>query len=261
MTDILPISPATFKTKRWKKVPNYLFAVKDSFCILSMQEIPRAVVDMPIAFIKSDDHYSLIAILGLHEGRNLYVDASGRWQGRYVPALLRAYPFVLAKNESVADQLVLCINEASGLITDDEKHTAFFDEDGELSAELQKLVPFLEAMYSNRIATDKLCALLEKYDLISPWNIEVEFEGGPHRINGLFGINEEALNGLPDDDFLVLREQGALPIAYCQLLSMQHIKNLIARVETNAKSGANLLSDELGFDSFAEEGNISFDSL
>lgn len=48
-------------------------------------------------------------------------------------------------------------------------------------------------------------------------------------------IDETALNALPADAFETLRQAGALPLAYCQMLSMQHLQVLGKLVQAHAK--------------------------
>ena len=46
------------------------------------------------------------------------------------------------------------------------------------------------------------------------------------RVAGLYRINEAALNALSNEDFLEVRQSGALSVVYCQLISMHNLKNL-----------------------------------
>ena len=51
------------------------------------------------------------ALTGLHEGQNLFVDAAGQWNARYVPAFIRRYPFVFSHSGD-GKTLTLCIVES-----------------------------------------------------------------------------------------------------------------------------------------------------
>lgn len=49
---------------------------------------------------------------------------------------------------------------------------------------------------------------------------------GERKLEGLFRVNEAALNALDNEAFLSVRKSGALPVAYAQLLSMQQLRVL-----------------------------------
>ena len=54
-------------------------------------------------------------------------------------------------------------------------------------------------------------------------------------MEGLYRIDEAALNALPDDAFLSLRKPGALPLAYAQLMSMSQFGKLQQAAVVKAK--------------------------
>lgn len=230
MPNLQVITFDAFKSKSWKPVPNYGLFSKNVICPLSAQELAHALLDMPIAFIKTDDRFSIVAVLGLLQDRNLFVDEAGNWLGRYVPAHYRSYPFVLALNSSAEDQLVFCIDEDSGLISETDENEPFFDSDESLSTRLKAILELLEALHNNHLVTNLICSKLFEKGLLQPWQLEIKSGSDSQQIEGLFTVNETALNALAPDDFLELRELGALPVAYCQLLSVQNVDRLAARI-------------------------------
>ena len=84
-------------------------------------------------------------------------------------------------------------------------------------------------------------------------------EDGKKRIEGLFSIDEAALNELSDEAFIELRQSGALIVVYCQLLSMQRITDLAQQLKSKADSQPP--TNELNLDGVNEGGNISFHNL
>jgi hypothetical protein len=257
MPNYIPVSKETHASKRWKRTASFAFAAKDAVAPLVAQELPSALMHLPMGFIKQEELFIPVAILGLLPGQNLFVAPDGRWLGGYTPAAFRAYPFQLANTED--GQRVLVIDEASGLVSDTEGEP-FFDEEGNPAKALKDVLEFLSQVQSNRELTQRICAVLAKHQLIQPWPINVQGDGGERKVEGLFRIDEAAMNALPAEAFGALRQAGALPIAYCQLLSMQHIQMLarlaqaqaqaIAKRPTNDNGGAELLnsSDMISFD-------------
>jgi hypothetical protein len=177
-------------------------------------------------------------LLGFEQGKNLFVAANGQWVGAYVPSALRGHPFKLAKSQD--NQLVLCVDQDSGLITGGPEGEAFFDASGEPSEPVRQVLDFLQKVDENQQATARMCAALAKHNAIKPWVITLKTPSGDRNIEGLYQIDEEALNHLPGEAFLELRQAGALPMAYCQMLSMQHLATLGKLAEAHAQAATKM---------------------
>lgn len=204
---------------------------------LTLTELPKALQSVPIGFIEqSGGVFVPAALLSLQPNKNQFVTADGRWIQAYIPAACRAYPFILAKTEE--GQQVLCIDQDSGLVVDGVDGEAFFQEDGQVAPLLQEVLNFLHQTEQSRNVTAAACALLKKYELIKPWPITVKSDGEDKTINGIFQINEGALNKLPADALVEIRDAGALVLAYCQMLSMQHLPVLGQLADAHAKAAA-----------------------
>lgn len=226
MTNLIPIGKTTFSSKSWSRSTDYFYAAEQAVCPVEIQELPKAMMCMPLAFMPQGESFSVFAVLGLSSNSNYFVDNIGNWTGKYVPARFRVYPFVLAKSEENADELIFCFDSASGLLMEDKSKELFFEKDGELTSFLTDMMRFLATIDTDKQATIELCKQLEDFGLIQPWSIEIKTEHDTHKVKGLFAIDEAKLNTLDDTKFLALRESGALALAYFQMLSMQHIEEL-----------------------------------
>ncbi|WPL15592.1 SapC [Thiorhodovibrio winogradskyi] len=231
MSRFVPISAEHHASQRWHRFSSYEFARQAHLAALVGAELPKAAMTMPIALVpraaqaeSQKDHtqgFMFIALLGLEPGVNLFIAPNGRWIGRYVPAALRGYPFRLAKAGD--DKLVLCVDQDSGLIGE-QGDEPFFNQNGEVAEPVGKVMEFLTQIERNRAATLGICDRLRTHGLIQPWPIKLKAaDGGGRPLEGLFRIDEAALNALPADALIELRDAGALPLAYCQLLSMQQL--------------------------------------
>jgi len=262
---ITPISPSAFGAKRFKRYDSYAFAAKDAMAPLVLKELPRASMTLPIAFAKVRDGYVPVAVMGLGNEKNLFVAPDGRWVGRYVPAAYRGYPFVLANGPE--DKQILCFDDSSGLLTETEGEPFFNEEDKPTDA-INDILNFLTQLAVNRQATQRVCALLVEHDLIEPWPIELkgETEAAGRQLEGLFRINEAALNQLAEKPLHALHQGGALPVIYCQLLSMQHLPVLgeLAKAREAAEQQAALPKNKAGeidLSFLADDTTISFENL
>jgi len=235
MPNIQVISRERHASKRFTPYTSYAFTATDAVCALVVQELPKAMLVLPIAFFAVEGAFAPVAVLGFKPGKNLFVAKNGKWVTSYVPAAYRSYPFVMANTQD--DKQVLCFDEDSGLISDTEGQP-FFAEDGQPSKAVADVLAFLNQTATNRQATQRICALLQKHKLIQPWPIKIQGDAGEQTVAGLFRIDEAALNQLPAEAFMELRDAGALLCAYCQLLSTQHLQTLGQLAAVHAKADA-----------------------
>lgn len=245
MTSIAPVSNQLHGHRSWKRFSSYLFASADTIAPLVLREVPKACLSLPIGFVRSDGGFRLVAVQGLEPGTNLLVSTDGRWLGKYIPAAYRGYPFVLA-NTSDGRQ-VLAIREDSGLVMD-AGGEAFFDADGQPSKAVKEIMDFLEQVQASAHATAGLCALLAEHNLIQPWRVTVKSEEGDRNIEGLFCVDEKALNSLSADAMMALRDGGAMTLAYCQLLSMQNLQEIARLAAEKSSAGAASLKQSVDLD-------------
>lgn len=223
MPNLQPVSRERHAGQYWQRYSSYAFAAKDAVCPLVVQELPKAMMCMPIGFTQAGAGFALVAIQGVAPGECLFVDGAGKWLLDYTPAHYRGYPFMLAS--STDGQQVLCVDEDSGLIGS-QPGEPFFDEEGAPVKAVSEVLNFLSQIAANAQATQRICGVLQEHGLIQPWPIAVQGVAGEQQVAGLFRIDEAALNSLPLEGLDALRSAGALPIAYCQLLSMQHLATL-----------------------------------
>ena len=235
MPNIQAISRERHATKRWLRNTQYAFAAAEAFTPLVMHELPVAMQTMPITFLETNGTYMPFAMQGLAPGKNLFVAGNGQWVGAYIPVALRAYPFGLGTTPE--QKHVLCMDEDSGLLSDTTGEL-FLDDAGQPTPALGELFQMLSKAEANRPATQNICALLQKHQLIKPWPLKIKGETGEQAVEGLFCIDEAALNQLSGDVLVELRNAGALLCAYCQLLSMQNMQTLGQLAAVHAKADA-----------------------
>lgn len=99
MADFQVITRERHGLQYWLKHSTYTFAASDAVCPLVAQELPKAMLAMPIGFIAEGDHFVPVAVQGLAAGQNLLVALDGRWLAPYIPAPYRGYPFRMASTE------------------------------------------------------------------------------------------------------------------------------------------------------------------
>lgn len=237
------------------------FAERENVAPIGISEFPKAMMTMAIGFMTIYNKLTPIALQGLVSGQNWFVAPDGKWLGSYIPAIYSCYPFRLVKAEN--NELVLCIDEASGLVTDTSGTTgeAFFDDKNNPSPVISRIVTDLTNIEQDAQKSQLVCSVLQKYSLLEPWAIQLKADAGLQTIEGLFRINERALNSLPADALVELRDSGALLVIYGQLFSMQNLQKLgkLASIYSASRNKPVEPTADPGL--LEDSGSISFDNL
>jgi hypothetical protein len=125
------------------------FAAETNSVPIGAEEFYEAQAHYPIVFTATEPVVA-IAVLGLEQNRNLFVDSDKKWLPRaYVPAYVRRYPFVFIT--SGGDNFVLGIDEEATSFSRTGGEPLF--EGGEPSAITKRALDFCSAFeLQSRIA-------------------------------------------------------------------------------------------------------------
>jgi len=262
----VPLSHERHAHWRWQRFDSYSFAASQWLAPVTAVEIPRATGRLVLGFARDAAGFQPVAVLGLQPGTNLFVTLAGKWIGGYVPASLRSHPFVLARTSD--GRRVLCVDEKSEWVGADlATGEPLFDPSGAVAAEVNKVTEFLVKLERQRKVTAAACTALAQHNCLQPMTLRLAGKKEPLRPAGLYQVAGKTLNSLADDAFLDLRRHGALPIAYGQLLSMQHVPLLqqLAKAHEEAAAreaaGSTLLGDGRDLTVFDWGGILSFSGL
>lgn len=123
-----PLEATRHKGLALKKDFGLGFAKGANAVPINMIEFPQICHFYPIAFAP-DANASPVAILGLRDGENLFLNTKGEWlSDTYIPAYLRRYPFIFSE-QSGGDQLTLCIDAVDSVVEKNGEQK-FFDDSG-----------------------------------------------------------------------------------------------------------------------------------
>ncbi len=217
--------------KGLRKPVDFGFAKAAHAVVLHIQEFRLAAACYPIVFTEDDSSMPL-AILGIRDGENLFVDEEGQWAaGTYIPAYVRRYPFATGQGVKV-DEQILYVDEDSDLIVDceaDPDAEPLF-VDGEPSERTKEIREFCAAFQQQAPVTVAFVEEIRNRDLLGSKEIRLELpSGGSQLLTGLRVLEEEKFNALPDDVFLEWRRQGWLPPVYWHWVSMDNFLRLLQR--------------------------------
>lgn len=208
---------------------SFLFARRVNSLYLAGVEFPEACKEYAIVFTKvANQKVAPMAMLGLRERENLFVDAEGQWGASYVPAFVRRYPFVLSQ---LPDQnMGLCIDEAyPGLNA--KRGEMLFDDQGGNTPFLQNALSFLNRYQIEYIRTDRFCQSLQDAGLLIEMNAKADLiDGTSHSVNGLMIVDEKKLLELSDAQALKLFRSGELHWIGLHLASLSNMQRLVDRL-------------------------------
>ena len=182
----------------------------------------------PIFFLQiNEKQYSAVGVFGLKEGQNLLLK-DGKFEGNYLPAAIRCYPFTLA--QASEEQLILCINEQADNVSSSEGQ-ALFNDDGSQTEFFQGINNFFRDYIDANTANKNVLDQIVEMGLLRADGLQYrDAAGNESRVNGFFVIDQEKFNALSDEQFLTLRKFGVLPAIYAHFASLERIGNLISRL-------------------------------
>ena len=197
---------------------------------LTIDEFLIAQRHYPIVFSSGDNPLPL-ALMGLNEGVNVFVDNDGKLLGEtYVPAYIRRYPFMLARIRPDSDELSLCFDPQSGLVGDFEEGNPLF-QDGQPSETTQAILKFCEEFEISAQRTNAFMDELKKSGLLIEGEAAVQVPGyeQPFVYRGFQMIAEEKFRELRGDELRKMNQNGMLQLGMAHLFSLSLVPEIFAQ--------------------------------
>ena len=215
---------------------DFNFARQTNSIPLAAVEFFDVARDYPIAFTGQEGGALFpIVLLGVRDAENLFVAEDGRWEGRYVPAFVRRYPFVLAEKENADDFNVYLDESYAGFGAQDGER--LFTDTGEHTPLLKQALEFLSTYQGEIKRTRLFVERLQALGLLVPRVLEiVRANQAPMVLQGFSVVDEQRLMALADADLLALAREGQLAWIYAHLMSLGNVSSLAQRLETRVAS-------------------------
>lgn len=205
-------------------------------------EFSEVCREFPIVFVRAGqeedgtDAIAPIAVLGLNPNQNLYLDGSA-WRGHYVPAILRAYPFCVARMDP--ERFAICIDmDFDGVGTTEGQ--PLFESDGKPTPLLAGMQTHLENLETEIQRTRAVGRRLLELGLLQDMRFDATLpDGSQHTVDGFLTIDEKKANELPDAVVCELHRNGLLGLIHLHWVSMGNMRRLAAwHAEREAAKGA-----------------------
>lgn len=222
------LQPGQHSQKSLSPSATYQFAAKTNAAPIVAGEFAVVSRHYPIVFTEQPTAHP-VAVLGLRDQQNLFVDADGKWHdGSHVPAYIRRYPFIFVENEA-RSELTLCIDEAAPHLVDG-RDAPLFDEDGKPTELTQNALQFCRDYQGQHLAATEFAEALRKANLLVENRADVTLKDGQTlSLSGFKVIDEARFNQLPDEELLAWRRKGWLPLIYAHFFSVGNWAGLVDR--------------------------------
>jgi len=223
----VPVTKEAHQNKKIKPVRSFEFASDIHMVSVMMHEFASAATVYPIVFLEDQEAkmFRPMALLGLEPQINLFINKDGTWNASYIPAIIRRYPFALAKT-NVDSQYTICIDEDSEYVNEEEGQP-LFNDDGQIAPVMEQVKQYLTGLQQMETVTSQFCSTLKEKYMFTPLNMHVREADSVKRLTGAYAVHEERLNSLSDEDFLEFRKNNFLPAIYSHLTSLAQINNLV----------------------------------
>lgn len=215
---------------------NLVVAKQLNSMFLTVAEFGDACKEYPILFLRAGEldgkqQVAAVAVMGLSPGENLMMetthDGSERWTARYVPAVLRAYPFTMARTQP--DQWAVAMDRSwKGFSeTDGER---LFDDQGEPTPYMNTVREFVERVEGEIERTRQAGERLLELGLLQEKRFDATLPNGqPLVVDGFLAVDEEKMAALGDAEVLELHRGGLAAVLMTHQVSLGNMRALIER--------------------------------
>jgi hypothetical protein len=175
--EVVPISAERHGNWHIRDLKDYSFTNNVNWVPLMAVEFLNASSDFPIVFAGDEDAVMPMLLLGMRQDENVFLASDGSWEGKYIPAFIRRYPFVFSLSEDGED-FFLCIDETYPGFNQDAEGPALIGEDGKASEYTDGVLNFLSEYQAEFQRTQALCKKLKDLNLLERKQVEASLPSG-----------------------------------------------------------------------------------
>jgi len=198
----------------------------------------------PIVFqATATGSYQPLALFGLREGENLFLDGKG-WDAHYVPLAITRQPFLIGRD---GDGLVVHVDldhprvrhigDGGGGDASADDATPVFLPHGGTTPFLERITGTLSVLHEGLQSIPAFVDALREHNLLESFVMDVTDPGGEqHRLAGFHTIHEERLAALDGAALEKLQRAGHLQPIYMVLASLSNLRALVARRDVPGKT-------------------------
>ncbi len=212
----------------------YGFARDVNSVPLTAVEFVAAASEYPIVFAGKEDQLMPLAVMGVRDRENLFIDEQGQVDARYTPAFLRRYPFVFSSQDE-GKNFTLCIDETFEGCNQDNSGERLFTAEGEKTQYLENVLNFLQEYQKHFARTQAFAKKLQELELLEPMGAKFSpVEGEPLTLTGFYAVNRKKLKELPAEALQQLVQNDGMELIFLHLHSLQNFNKMLGRMGATA---------------------------
>ena len=237
-----PVNPERHSQLKLSATPDYRYCAGEIVTPFVAGEMWQVAREFITVFPLAADGLPL-AILGNEAGTNSYVGdgapGSPPWWGRYVPAHLRRYPFILAPRaaeagDAATDQrFTLCL-DADAPQLNSVQGRPLFTHDGQSAELLAEVQQALSGLQRDFAITQKLVQQIDAAGLLVEHTLQLPRAGlAPAALSGFRVVDPAKLRSAAPALLAELAQTGALDLIYAHMGSLTNLHDgLLAKKHT-----------------------------
>lgn len=237
--DLMPLNSRDHANWRSKSVDTAEWLAAQHAIPITVDEFALAQRHYPIVFSSGDNPVPL-ALLGLNEGINVFVDAKGKFTSDvYIPAYVRRYPFLLARLQQDSDTMSLCFDPTSPVLGEYKQGEVLFENE-KPTAFVNNIMQFCEQFEVAGQRTQAFVAELNEHELLMEGEVAIqrtEAEEGaqPYIYRGFKMVNQEKLREIGAEQLLKWHQSGLLLMVHAHVFSLDLMRNIFAMQTAQGK--------------------------
>lgn len=226
----IPLSADTHRDLRFSPDQPFDFARETVMIPLTASELFKAAREMTIVF---PVHGGLPqALVGFEAGSNAYINDTGHWVGRYIPAHLRRYPFVLEEIPTTEPERAETGRRFGLQVDITAPHLnalgghRLFDEQGQPTDILNRIQQILMQLQGDFERTQAMVAEIASLNLLVEQHLKINLPAGePTVLSGFRLVDAKILAELAAERIAALHSTGALAMIYAHMISLTNLED------------------------------------
>lgn len=223
--EIKTLNREEHRNLKLKEFSHYEFAAQTHLVPVAGVELLQLARHYPILFVGEGKEVMPVALLGLQEGKNSYLDADFKWRTNvYVPAFIRRYPFVMSQDDE--SNFTVCFDrDFSGW--NQEEGRDLFNDKAENSAFLEEMIQLMQSFTAEMERTKLFVSKLQDLGLLTSKSLQLTHTSGQSfMLRDFLAVDEEKFAKLSDKKVIELHKAGFLPWIYAHFVSLGNVNDL-----------------------------------
>ena len=246
MSKFVPLAKDQHTNLRVRQSGDYTRFKQQNLIPIVVRDFFTLSAEFPLVFVtnQSTEDFMPVAIMGLQEGQHVSCQEEP-FPAQVIPVGFGNAPFAITATDENREQFAVLVDEESPLLSDNEGERVFTD-DGKKTEYMEARIEGLVQAAQQNHQTQEITKYLTEKGLLTTQQVRLQHrpEGRLYNIDGIYVVDEQKFNELPDEDFLDMRSRGLVALVYAHLNSLQQLRRVSERQYTADKAMEATSKDE-----------------